>query len=86
MERTPGTSSSLCVRAKNRQILVRIQRSADLQSHPRICTFGSRTVHERFANHSVRLCVRGFIDLLHGAVSRYTITLKIYGATFVDIE
>ncbi len=52
MERTPGASSSLCVHAKNRQILVHSEwyanrsgwRSTGSQSHPHIRAFGSRTI------------------------------------------
>ncbi len=54
MEKTPGASSSLRVRAKHRQILVRsewyancsqmAQRSTGSQSHPHIRTFGSQTI------------------------------------------
>ncbi len=65
-----GASSSFCVCAKIRQILVRseqyvnhlrmAQHSTSLQFRPHIRTFGSRTVRERFDNHSARLCIRGF--------------------------
>ncbi len=52
MERTPGTSSSLCVHAKNRQILVVVngmwivhrQCGTGSQSHPHIHAFGSQTI------------------------------------------
>ncbi len=40
---------------------IRGWRSTSLQSHPHICAFGLQTIRERFANHSARLCIRGFI-------------------------
>ncbi len=60
MERTPGASSSLCVRAKNRQILVRGERYGN-RSHMAQCTFAVPSTHMRiwFVNHSAHLCIRG---------------------------
>ncbi len=57
MERTPGTSSSLCVHAKNRKILVRCERYANrLQTAQR--RFAVPSTHSRiwFANRSVCSC------------------------------
>ncbi len=81
MERTPGASRSLCVCAKNRQILftangmqtVRGWRSTDLQSHPHIRTFSLRTIPRARvyeATGFMRLfpnCIRFHSDLLDSA-------------------
>ncbi len=61
MERRPGASSSLCVRANNRQISVRGKRYANclrMAQH----SFTVPSTHTRiwFANHSAGLCIRGF--------------------------
>ncbi len=57
MERTPGTSSSLCVRVKNQQILVRSERYAN-RSQMAQCRFAVWSTHTRicFVNHSRAVC------------------------------
>ncbi len=57
---TTGASSSLCVRTKNRQTLVRCERYAN-RLHAAWHRFAVPSTHMRiwFANHSVRSCIRG---------------------------
>ncbi len=71
MERTPGASSSLCVCAKNRHILVHgewyVNRSRMGQHR-----FAIPSTHTRiwFANHSAHSCIRGFIYTRSGKPAR----------------
>ncbi len=64
MERTPGTYNSLCVHAKNRQILVRgkwyANQSQMAQHRFAVPSTHTYLVRERFTNHSARSCMQGY--------------------------
>ncbi len=70
-QRTPGASSSLCVRPKTRQILVRGKWYANrLQTTQHRFALQSTHTHIWFANHLVRSCIQGLKYSMHTVVFR----------------